>query len=297
MDIFLPHAESCLLMGMIPIFSPLEPGGDYWDTAFLHSAIESLKRRAYPGLVRQIVIGAVARSANRPLNWGAGGPERWPGARPYYTPAHEEDQIGFRIFDWYNAYIQAVLCESRPVFLFEVGPSGPKRVSPETHTQVNLDIARLMTGKPVGKVEPIPENVIGSAFWLLVAGDEDQSYPQAWFHSPQEPRPIMGALENDGKDQAEMVEEPLDSAFAIRHYLLLPTYEGEISDVHFDQIRPFVKKHHPTIGFSIQEARQAQRVTILNSTGTYPHREISQLRSAGCIVHEIDANGIDIASI
>jgi hypothetical protein len=92
--------------------------------------------------------------------------------------------------------------------------------------------------------------------------------------------------------------EPSDAGdFPIRHYLLLPTYDGEISDVHFDLIRPFVKKHHPTIGFSLQEARQAQRVTILDGVGTYPDREISQLRSAGCIVHQIDTNGIDIASL
>jgi hypothetical protein len=86
------------------------------------------------------------------------------------------------------------------------------------------------------------------------------------------------------------------SPHQIAHYLLLPSYEGEISDVHLDLIRPFVKKHHPTIGFSIQEASLAQRVTVIGGNGTYPQNEINQLRSAGCIVQQIEGHGIDIAS-
>jgi hypothetical protein len=57
-----------------------------------------------------------------------------------------------------------------------------------------------------------------------------------------------------------------------------------------------VKKHQPTIGFSIKEARQAERVTVIGGNGTYPKNEINQLRNAGCIVQQIEGHGIDIAS-
>lgn len=296
LDIFLPQAETCLHLGMQPIFSPLEPGGDYWDTAFLRGALEGIQRRAYPGLVRQIIIGAVARPNGHTLNWGSGGPERWPGAHPYFTPPHEEDQRGFRIFDWYNAYIQAVLLTPRPVFLFEMGEIASESDPPLAHTQANLEIARLLAGTTVQGQEPLPANVIGGAFWLLTAAQDDPLNSQAWFRTSRDPAPIAVALKSELEASSQSDRDAKDDLFPIRHYLLLPTYDGEISDAQFDLIRPFVKKHQPTIGFSPQEARQARRVTILDGAGTYPDQEISQLRLAGCIVDQFNDDGIDIAS-
>ena len=34
LDFYLPLAEAALRNGLTPVFPPLEPGGDYWDTAF-----------------------------------------------------------------------------------------------------------------------------------------------------------------------------------------------------------------------------------------------------------------------
>jgi hypothetical protein len=296
LDIFLPQAETCLHLGMLPIFSPLEPGGDYWDTAFLRGALEGIQRRAYPGLVRQIIIGAVARTNGHALNWGSGGPERWPGAHPYFTPPHEEDQRGFRIFDWYNAYIEAVLLTSRSVFLFEMGATGGECDLTQDPIQAHLEMARLLDGKTVDGLEPLPNNIIGGAFWLLSAGQDDPHHAQTWFRASCDPAPSAVALKNELEKPSQPECADDRDPFPIRHYLLLPTYDGEISDAHFDLIRPFVKKHHPTIGFSLQEARQAQRVTILDGAGTYPDQEISQLRLAGCVVDQFGEDGIDIAS-
>ena len=35
LDRFIPIANAVLQAGLFPVFPPLEPGGDYWDTAFL----------------------------------------------------------------------------------------------------------------------------------------------------------------------------------------------------------------------------------------------------------------------
>jgi hypothetical protein len=79
--------------------------------------------------------------------------------------------------------------------------------------------------------------------------------------------------------------------------LLLPSYEGGILDAHIDLIRPYIKKYKPTIGFSIKEAGRAKRVTIIGGMNTFPNEKINQLRNAGCVVLQIDENGIDIASL
>ena len=39
LDVFQPLALAAVQAGLIPVFPPLEPGGDYWDTAFLRSCL------------------------------------------------------------------------------------------------------------------------------------------------------------------------------------------------------------------------------------------------------------------
>jgi len=292
LDIYLPLAKICVNAGLIPIFPPLEPGGDYWDTAFLRSALRGITRRGYKYLLDKLVIGAISRTAGRPLNWGVGGPERWPRTRPYFTPENGEDQQGFRIFDWYNAFVQSILVTPRPIFLFEVGAPVDEDPEYKNHTIIHKTIVRLLDDQKIPGIEPIPSNVIGSAFWLLSAPDGNPEAGQAWYKTPTEYLPIVDALRSRGQTS----NNGSKSAATIAHYLLLPSYAGEISDVHLDLIRPFVKKYQPTIGFSLQEARQAERVTVIGGNGTYPQDEINQLRNAGCIVQQIEGHGIDIAS-
>ena len=95
LDIYLPMAETCLAHGLIPIFPALEPGGDYWDTVFLRASLKGIKRRGHKYLLEKLVIGAIARTGGRPLNWGAGGPERWPETRPYFTSEMSKTSVVF----------------------------------------------------------------------------------------------------------------------------------------------------------------------------------------------------------
>jgi hypothetical protein len=296
LDIYLPLAKICVNAGLTLITPPLEPGGDFWDTAFLRGFLRGIQRRGYKYLLDKLVIGAVARTGGHHLNWGVGGPERWPKVRPYFTPENEEDQQGFRIFDWYNTFVQSILVEPRRVFLFEVG--GPADDNPEfkNHTLTNKIIIHLLEGVKIPGTDPIPGNVIGSAFWLLTGSDRCPEAAHYWYSSPKECKPIVELLRNRASVSKNGSNGGKTSAHAIAHYLLLPSYAGEISDVHLDLIRPFVKKHQPTIGFSIKEARQAERVTVIGGNGTYPKNEINQLRNAGCIVQQIEGHGIDIAS-
>lgn len=296
LDIYLPLAKICVNAGLTPITPPLEPGGDYWDTAFLRASLQGIKRRGYKYLLDKLVIGAVARTWGHSLSWGVGGPERWPKTRPYYTPENEEDQQGFRIFDWYNAFVQSVLVTPRPIFLFEVGCPVDDDPDHKNHTLMNKTIVHLLDGEKIPGIEPIPANVIGSAFWLLSGSEIGQDAAHAWYTTPKEYKPIVELLRNRARVSDNGSKGSKTTPHTIAHYLLLPSYAGEISDLHLDLIRPFVKKYQPTIGFSIQEARQAERVTVIGGNGTYPQNEINQLRNAGCIVQQIEGHGIDIAS-
>jgi hypothetical protein len=199
-DIYLPLAEAALQAGLTPVLPPLEPGGDYWDTAFLRAALRSLGRRASTSLQKNLVLSAYAWTGNRPLNWGAGGPERWPGARPYLTPDDEQDQRGFRIFDWYLALGEAECLEPPQIVILRAGSrpgdSPDSRFPPvdlKAHAGRNMALIRLLAGE-TGLMEPIHPQVLACCFWLLATDPDHPAAPDAWFQPDGQRLPIVEDL-------------------------------------------------------------------------------------------------------
>ncbi len=317
-DRFLPLAETAVHSGLTPVFPPLEPGGDYWDTAFLRTALQAVKRRSQRSLLDKLTLSAYAWVKNRPISWGAGGPERWPGARPYHTPPGEEDQRGFRIFDWYQTISQAILGKKLPIILLgtgcHLGDQGDSElpvIDEEAHTERNLELIQALSGQAQSntKGDPsgtVPPEVIAGNFWLLTADPDHQQADKAWFKSDGSSLPIVGALRQwlDAQDDVETEQKPLEKSMdsegslrPIAHYLLLPTYDWGIADWHLEVIKPFIKNHRPTIGFSLVEAARATRVTLLGGSQEFSDDILDDLRGAGCIVERIDGDGTSIASL
>ena len=236
------------------------------------------------------MIGAYSCPGKHPIQWGAGGPERWPNARPYYTPPGVEDQCGFRIFDWYTTISQAVLTSSIPIFLFGLGYTPDV----EDHVNRNLTITRLLDGEFIEGYEAIPFEVIGGAFRPLI--DPHNDIVQGWFRQNGEPHPQADAVRQRVERFSGINQPDQTELSSIRHYLLLPSYEWGISDYHLDIIRPFIKKHQPTVGFSLDEAQNAKRVTVIGGEGTFSEASLNKLRAAGVVVKRIDEDGTNIAS-
>jgi hypothetical protein len=82
----------------------------------------------------------------------------------------------------------------------------------------------------------------------------------------------------------------------INHYLLLPAFDWGVADWYLQAVRPFIKRHLPTIGFSLAEAAQAARVTVVGGTDFFPDEELASLRASGCIVERINGDGTSIAT-
>jgi hypothetical protein len=213
LDIYLPIAEAALQAGITPIFPPLEPGGDYWDTTFLRAALQGIQRRGHAQLIERLVLSAYAITCNTSLNWGAGGPERWPSARPYHTPESSQDQRGFHIFDWYLTLARAVLRKNIPIVLLGSGCCPSIHPDPiaimldeVAHSQRVISIASLMQGmedvmeedknNPGQKIllEPVPPEVVCCNFWVIAAAPDDPDASQAWFQPEGRMLPAVGAL-------------------------------------------------------------------------------------------------------
>ncbi|MDD5466882.1 MAG: hypothetical protein PHS96_03665 [Anaerolineales bacterium] len=321
LDAFLPLAQCALDAGLTPAFPPLAPGGDYWDTAFLRDALQGILARGRSQLLSQIVLTAYADVTHpeRPLAWGAGGPERWPGARPYLTPSDQQDQRGFYIFDWYCAISQAIIGKPLAILLFGAGRAlnGREDRTPlpdeELITRL-VSIAQLMASTPKGDpaplistpggdCDPVPDQVLACAFEIIPTEGVASAPDGRWLDSAVNPSPATAALEEWARERLGKKSDPAPATpkiplpHPIRHYVLLSPETWELAEGRLESIRPFVRKHLPTIGFSLAEACQARRVTLVGGTAAFSDEEMQRLQAAGCEVERIVGDGTNIASL
>ncbi len=326
LDIYLPIAENALQAGLIPVFPALEPGGDFWDLAFLRLALEGIRRRGHSAMIDRLVLAAYAHSNSHPVNWGAGGPERWPEARPYVTPAGSEDQRGFRIFDWYRAIAQAAINQPCHFILLQAAENSESSAHDTAYIEQVTEIWQRLVDEGQrlsvpGSLEPIPPDVLACCFWLLSTAEDSPYANQAWFTSQGQRQPVVSALKGAGDralagqgkslpfahfpaprnpalvpHTADDSQSTSEAQRPIVHYLLLPTFEWGVPDWLLDVIRPYIKKYRPTIGFSISEAAQAERVTIIGGPQSFPESAINELRQSGCTIEQINGDGTSIAT-
>ena len=329
LDRFLILAELMAAEGVVPLFSPLEPGGDYWDLAFLQAALQGIQRRGSQFLIDRIGLSAYAWTGNRSLEWGAGGPERWPATRPYSVDPMNQDHCGFRIFDWYLSLAEKELGRRTPIILLRAGTLPNDYVDKSTlqpdlsiHSRMNLLIAQLMEAR-IGEgmnLEPVSSEVLACNFWLLASDPTDtRSNLQAWFQTEGKELPVVHAFqqwitevgsETLCKDSAsrDHIQKELSQKeithngingngdHPIDHYVLLPLFAWGAASWELTDLQPVLSNSHPTVGFSITEAQLAARVTVVGGEGAISESALSLLRSSGCQVERICEDGTLVAT-
>ncbi len=142
LDLLLPPLQFAQASCLTPVIPPLKQIGDYWDTSFLDKALALLKQRGQDHLLKELVFGFYGFTGNRPLEWGAGGPARWPDSRPYNTPPGSQNQGGFRAFEWYADVIKSHLGEARPLLMLAGGAL--PGADADGHAYCNSTIAKAM---------------------------------------------------------------------------------------------------------------------------------------------------------
>lgn len=285
LDVFTPLAAAADAEGMQPFFPPLAPGGDYWDLAFLRAALQGLRRRN-PLLAERLGVCAYAWAEGKPLEWGRGGPEVWPAAQPYLTPPDSEDHRGFRIFDWYAVEARAALGRVPPIFLLGMG-SRYGREPDETVENKDAAIARLFWEND------LPAEVLGGAFWLLLAPPEAPEAGAAWLEPGGKPRGVVAALEalRPGRPHPETTAKraPVE---AERHYILLPSFARGVPPHYLSAVLPWLQNGAATVGFRLEEALQAQRVTVLGQPDDFPAEVRAALQASGAVLEWLPVNSL-----
>lgn len=286
LDRAVPLMRHALDAGLAPTLPPLEPGGDYWDTAFLEAALASLVRRAEQALLEHLHLGLYVWTYDRPLNWGAGGPLAWPDTRPYLTPQASQDQRGFRIFDWYAGIARRVLEHELPMIVLGGGalpPRGSSGLLGDSVGGQNAEIAQALLGTD------LPEELLNFAFTCLAAESSSPDAHAAWFEAADSPRPWVEAYRRAVRTAAKTARPT--AAKAIAHYMLLPQ-----ADLHqlaglWPTLLPFVSEGRCAVGFSAREARAAERVTLVGDADSIPVQMENELRQAGCRVARMFVTG------
>ena len=291
LDRFIPIANYIEQIGMTPVLSPLQPGGDYWDTAFIEKFFTGLKRRQMTSLLEKICLAGYGYAFDRSLSWGAGGPEQWPSSKPYLTPEGQEDQVGFQNFEWIQAIALRVTGRKIPVLILDAGNTGKPTSSADSvveNIQLILDACRGSDSAELSNEYPhLNNNLLGCSFsldTLLKVFEGNLSLD------------ILGAIFKPGSKRYSNSIKEMAAQKQIAHYLLLPWHDSGVSDVVLNKVRPVIKQLRPTIGFSIEEAAKARRVTVFPDQLLFTDNVINQLRSAGCTVEVLPQSGIDIAT-
>lgn len=321
LDTFIPLAELVCQTGLFPIFPALEPGGNFWDTAFLRSALQGIWDRKHTRLLNHLVMGAYAWPGNHHLNWGAGGPELWPTARPY-TPPENEDQRGFRIFDWYTSISEAILGTRLPIILLGTGTNSESQEGGQDQQsyqsaspEINFRIAKLLAGETTAFQTPetplpIPDHVLAGCFTHLVSLPSEPASHLSWYLPDGTVLPIVQKMKEWQTSRKQtlatqtqnlaLLQEDLPSEEKtkkpIKHYMLLPHHEWGVASWYLEVGQPYIQKYSPTIGFSMKEAFLAEKVTVVGGVHAYSDQLIHELEKNGSTVIQITGNGTDIAT-
>jgi hypothetical protein len=289
LDIFLEKyillAEKCLEKSIQPVFPPLQPAGDYWDTAFLRLSLQKLKEKGKTALLESLVLSTYAWTYGHSINWGAGGPECWPSSTPYYTPDDSQDQQGFRIYDWYQAHVKAVLNTTVPIMLLQAGRhseygAAAQEIAQENQPEtVQAILEKLYPNLVSGaeeepSTELLPDEIITCNFLVDLDWDTLKN--------------LFGG--SAGSDAQSSEAEPAAderkniSADSPQHYLLLPDDSWQSDPRKATVLEPFLNKYHPAMGTSLDEALDAKEVTLVITEHDTAEEKIAILQQNEAIV-------------
>ncbi len=308
LDRFVPLANECLNAGLTPIFPALTPGGSYWDLSFFTLALQSLQRRNQKALLNKMALAAYACSFGHSIDWGKDGASAWPQNKPYFTPAANENQVGFNQAFWLEEIAEKTLGRQLPLFLLGLGRKDLATPNSFSETEQASWVREIKSALPQ-LAASLP--LLAGNFWLLQATAADENASFAWVSETDTvnaayrvfadvPAAQTAAAHTITQGTASHVSETASTAapanFSIHHYLLLPKYEWGIADWHLEVIKPFVRKYQPTIGFSLAEAALAAQVTVVGGEGQFSEEALNTLRKAGATVDRISGDGTSIAT-
>jgi len=187
--------------------------------------------------------------------------------------------------------------------------------NPITHAEINLKIVKLLAGETTAfrtpeTPLPVPDHILAGCFPHTVSLTTCSESPSAWPSPNGEMHPFIQRLKEWQHNRKLTLVDQTNSDVTsntngngsninkpIKHYMLLPRFEWGVASWYLEINQPYIQKHTPTIGFSMQEAFLAEKVTLVGGIHSYPDQLINELEKNGSKVVQISENGTDIATL
>lgn len=288
-------SELSIELGLSPVFPPLDPLGNFPDLTFFRQCLENLQIRN-PGILDFLELSVLAWTHKHDLNWGAGGINIHPLNRESDEMICAGDHRSIRIYEWYDQICQAIIQKSLPIHLLQTGlvtncNSLPKWDDVNVLNEI-ISLANNPNSVSGCNTLPISDYVL-SCNLAVQLNDHQPSFPIV--------QSLMATQSGKGvQPHTSRINQPKELTHQkkpIDLYVLLPSYDWGVSDWHLEAIKTFVKNHRPAVGFSLDEAKLASQVIIINDQGFFEADQIDDLRSCDCLVEELNQSGTSIASI
>jgi hypothetical protein len=132
----------------------------------------------------------------------------------------------------------------------------------------------------MGTLPPWLQNV---TFWLLAAEESSPFADQSWYRSDGTILPVVEGLKQLQNQWSPAPTVPEGKRF--EHYLLIPPQAEEAGPGTWQSVQDFLRTYRPTCGYSVEEAMQAERVTVLGDP--LPLDLVERLQTAGCLVEPL----------
>ena len=318
---FADYANACVQEKIIPLFPLLEPGGDYWDLAFLESSIKQIHREYSDTLLSNLVFTASASLNRHPLTWNEAGPAAFQPAPPYSTDM--VDHRGFYLYLWYEEILKKELGKTVPLLLMNAGMwdtnAGIFDVVTRESKQQYLNILNLLQDVTVRPDSGIPSYVLSCCVYKLPTTESlsasvpaAKSVPESLFgkdvknEADKEKislgRKILSFFVNSiikgiaaffksiGTDLATLKNSAGQYLFQggrLQEYFLLPEVNSLFTEDQMNTIRQYIKLHKCASGNDLNEALASKNVIMIDDQALYPAYMLRQLRDRGCDVHTV----------
>ena len=313
------YATICVREKVIPLFPLLEPGGDYWDLAFLRSSVKQIRKEFSESLLSNLVFSASACLNKNPLSWNEAGPSGYPPASPYAEGV--VDHRGFYLFQWYEDILSKEIGKNVPLLLMDAGlwdsKAGIFDVVTRESKQQYLNILNLLQDVTLKNGGKIPSYVLSCCVYKLPTteslsaaapagtdaadglyafgsknAEEGISFPEkvSRFFRKLSISNLHQLIKKVGTNIATNIQYAGRYVFqggSLKEYFLLPEVSSLFTEDQMNTIRQYIKIHKCASGNDLNEALASKNVIMIDDQALYPAYMLRQLQDRGCDVHTV----------
>jgi hypothetical protein len=286
--------QLAVVKGFTHVLPKMVPGGDYWDLIVLEQLLKAIEQTEL-GLT-SLVLSFAAWTYGHSLLWGEGGQAKWIQARPYQKAISGEDHRGFLGFAWYQEIAVKVLGYKLPVILFDAGRKNVDVVA-DSAAEFVVQLRKICDFLADPRKQNLLDHVTGVCFYFAPEFASDELITTLQRYIPRYERKTNDQRNEQSHEKAVGYEAEIENQKQIEHYLLLPKYEWGIAKWHLEASVPFILKYHATLGFRLDEAYHAEKVTVVMDNDVFPEGILAELHEHGCDVRVLRGDGTKIAAL